>query len=90
MVKTAKVTRDGDIPNHCFEIQTARTTYFVGERELSGGRRDDLQGEEEPSYVGAHVARQWENKIRQALMPVTPQQSTASAGSSSSPSKRII
>ncbi|XP_071833350.1 serine/threonine-protein kinase D3-like isoform X2 [Apostichopus japonicus] len=86
LVKTAKVTRDGDIPNHCFEIQTARTTYFVGERELSGVRKDDLHGEEEPSYVGPHIAKQWENKIRQALMPVTPQQSTASAGSSSSPS----
>ncbi|KAJ8044764.1 Serine/threonine-protein kinase D3 [Holothuria leucospilota] len=85
-VRTAKVSREGDIPRHCFEIQTKRTTYFVGERELQGTRREDLHGEEEPSYVGAHVARQWENKIRQAMMPVTPQQSTASAGSSSSPS----
>ena len=51
-----------------------------------------VDGEESPteSGIGTEVAKIWEKKIRQALMPVTPQQSTTSVTSSSSPSKSCL
>ncbi|XP_071479050.1 serine/threonine-protein kinase D3-like isoform X1 [Diadema antillarum] len=91
--------------SHCFEIQTAKTTYYVGERAAAGDGLSDkgsggsstsasklpvpsgssVDEEQEQSWVGVEVAKEWETKIRQALMPVTPQQSTTSITSTSSP-----
>ncbi|XP_063958624.1 serine/threonine-protein kinase D3-like isoform X2 [Lytechinus pictus] len=92
--------------SHCFEIQTAKTTYYVGERTSLGDSSSEkgsggsttsssklpvpssssVDEEPEQSWVGVEVAREWEQKIRQALMPVTPQQSATSITSTSSPS----
>ncbi|XP_041468354.1 serine/threonine-protein kinase D3-like isoform X4 [Lytechinus variegatus] len=92
--------------SHCFEIQTAKTTYYVGERASLGDSSSEkgsggsttsssklpvpssssVDEEPEQSWVGVEVAREWEQKIRQALMPVTPQQSATSITSTSSPS----
>ncbi|XP_022095609.1 serine/threonine-protein kinase D3-like isoform X5 [Acanthaster planci] len=85
-VKT--VSSDDDKSSHCFEIKTARTIYFVGEKKEVAMATLTVDGEESPSEsgIGIEVARVWEKKIRQALMPVTPQQSTTSVTSSSSPS----
>ncbi|XP_022095605.1 serine/threonine-protein kinase D3-like isoform X2 [Acanthaster planci] len=84
-VKT--VSSDDDKSSHCFEIKTARTIYFVGEKKEVAMATLTVDGEESPSEsgIGIEVARVWEKKIRQALMPVTPQQSTTSVTSSSSP-----
>lgn len=86
-VKT--VSSDDEKATHCFEVQTARTTYFVGEKKEVTMATLTVDGEESPteSGIGTEVAKIWEKKIRQALMPVTPQQSTTSVTSSSSPSK---
>lgn len=98
---------DGFSSTHCFEIQTAKTNYYVGERASLGDSSSEkgsggsttsssklpvpssssVDEEPEQSWVGADVARDWEQKIRQALMPVTPQQSGTSITSTSSPSK---
>ncbi|XP_030855423.1 serine/threonine-protein kinase D3 isoform X3 [Strongylocentrotus purpuratus] len=96
---------DGFNSTHCFEIQTAKTNYYVGERASLGDSSSEkgsggsttsssklpvpssssVDEEPEQSWVGADVARDWEQKIRQALMPVTPQQSGTSITSTSSP-----
>ncbi|XP_033626062.1 serine/threonine-protein kinase D1-like isoform X1 [Asterias rubens] len=85
-VKT--VASDDEKSMHCFEVQTARTTYLVGEKKEVTMATLTVDGEESPteSGIGTEVAKIWEKKIRQALMPVTPQQSTTSVTSSSSPS----
>ncbi|XP_033626068.1 serine/threonine-protein kinase D1-like isoform X2 [Asterias rubens] len=84
-VKT--VASDDEKSMHCFEVQTARTTYLVGEKKEVTMATLTVDGEESPteSGIGTEVAKIWEKKIRQALMPVTPQQSTTSVTSSSSP-----
>ncbi|XP_038074704.1 serine/threonine-protein kinase D3-like isoform X2 [Patiria miniata] len=84
-VKTG--SSDEEKSSHCFEIKTARTIYFVGEKKEVAMATLTVDGEESPteSGIGIEVAKIWEKKIRQALMPVTPQQSTTSVTSSSSP-----
>uniref|UniRef100_A0A672IXS2 Serine/threonine-protein kinase n=1 Tax=Salarias fasciatus TaxID=181472 RepID=A0A672IXS2_SALFA len=60
---------------HCFEIITATMVYYVGEHNGSHYHSPALAA----SGVGMEVAQGWEKAIRQALMPVTPQPSVASA-----------
>uniref|UniRef100_A0AAQ5XU08 Serine/threonine-protein kinase n=1 Tax=Amphiprion ocellaris TaxID=80972 RepID=A0AAQ5XU08_AMPOC len=60
---------------HCFEIITATMVYYVGEN--NGGHYHSPAVA--ASGVGMEVAQGWEKAIRQALMPVTPQPSVASA-----------
>uniref|UniRef100_A0A7N6BBH3 Serine/threonine-protein kinase n=1 Tax=Anabas testudineus TaxID=64144 RepID=A0A7N6BBH3_ANATE len=60
---------------HCFEIITATMVYYVGENNGSHYHSPALAA----SGVGIEVAQGWEKAIRQALMPVTPQPSVASA-----------
>lgn len=60
---------------HCFEIITATMVYYVGENNCSPYHSPALAA----SGVGTEVAQGWEKAIRQALMPVTPQPSVASA-----------
>lgn len=49
--------------------------YYVGENNCSPYHNPALAA----SGVGMEVAQGWEKAIRQALMPVTPQPSVASA-----------
>lgn len=62
-------------PMHCFEIRTASVHYFVGE-DPTYGRKDENKGQiisvpaPQDSGVGAHVAKAWEQCVRQAMMPV--------------------
>lgn len=49
--------------------------YYVGENNCSHYHSPALAA----SGVGMEVAQGWEKAIRQALMPVTPQPSVASA-----------
>lgn len=60
---------------HCFEIITSTMVYYVGENNCSPYHNPALVA----SGVGMEVAQGWEKAIRQALMPVTPQPSVASA-----------
>uniref|UniRef100_A0A3B3C7Z5 Serine/threonine-protein kinase n=1 Tax=Oryzias melastigma TaxID=30732 RepID=A0A3B3C7Z5_ORYME len=60
---------------HCFEIITATMVYYVGENNGSHYYSPALAA----SGVGMEVAQGWEKAIRQALMPVTPQPSLATA-----------
>ncbi|KAK1894243.1 Serine/threonine-protein kinase D3 [Dissostichus eleginoides] len=60
---------------HCFEVITATMVYYVGENNCSLYHSPALAA----SGVGMDVAQGWEKAIRQALMPVTPQPSVASA-----------
>ena len=60
---------------HCFEIISATMVYYVGENNGSHYHSPALAA----SGVGMEVAQGWEKAIRQALMPVTPQPSVASA-----------
>ncbi|KAK9497813.1 hypothetical protein O3M35_003733 [Rhynocoris fuscipes] len=50
---------------HCFEIKTAQLEFYVGEDIDYGSGECD-----------AHMAKSWENAIRQALMPVTTNHTT--------------
>ncbi|KAM9356125.1 serine/threonine-protein kinase D3 [Pholidichthys leucotaenia] len=61
---------------HCFEIVTATMVYYVGENSHYSSAALAASG------VGKDVAQGWERAIRQALMPVTPQPSLASAAGS--------
>lgn len=84
-VKPPKQAKDGNKSNHCFEIQTAKTTYYMGEhKEVETGK---VSQEEAEGGIGMIVARDWEAKIKQALMPVTPQQSATGVNSTSTPRK---
>jgi len=60
---------------HCFEIITATMVYYVGENNGGHYHSPALAA----SGVGSEVAQGWEKAIRQALMPVTPQPSVATA-----------
>lgn len=61
--------------------------YYVGENNCSPYHNPALAA----SGVGMEVAQGWEKAIRQALMPVTPQPSVASAaGQGRDHSKWII
>uniref|UniRef100_A0A8C7XBR0 Serine/threonine-protein kinase n=1 Tax=Oryzias sinensis TaxID=183150 RepID=A0A8C7XBR0_9TELE len=60
---------------HCFEIITATMVYYVGENNGSHYYSPALAA----TGVGMEVAQGWEKAIRQALMPVTPQPSLATA-----------
>ncbi|XP_078676043.1 serine/threonine-protein kinase D1-like isoform X6 [Branchiostoma floridae x Branchiostoma belcheri] len=62
---------------HCFEIVSANVVYYVGEKRVDG----EVPTVDPESGVGAAVSKMWEMAIRQALMPVTPQASTASTTS---------
>lgn len=77
-----QVEQSGDYSNlaqgsnpHCFEIITSTMVYYVGENNCSPYHNPALAA----SGVGMEVAQGWEKAIRQALMPVTPQPSVASA-----------
>ncbi|XP_033014315.1 serine/threonine-protein kinase D2 [Lacerta agilis] len=57
---------------HCFEITTAKATYYVGENGAPSNHQhagDSLEN-----------ARTWENAIRQALMPVVLQGAPSAQG----------
>uniref|UniRef100_A0A8D0CAT1 Serine/threonine-protein kinase n=1 Tax=Salvator merianae TaxID=96440 RepID=A0A8D0CAT1_SALMN len=60
---------------HCFEIITAKATYYVGENGVPSN----------PQHGGDSVehARAWENAIRQALMPVVLQGAPSAQGQES-------
>ncbi|KAK0144980.1 Serine/threonine-protein kinase D3 [Merluccius polli] len=60
---------------HCFEIITSTMVYYVGENNGGHYHSPALAA----SGVGTEVAQGWEKAIRQALMPVTPQPSVATA-----------
>ncbi len=86
-VKPPKGTKDGNKMMHCFEIRSAKTTYYVGENKESEVGK--VTQEEAEGGIGMIVAREWETKIKQALMPVTPQQSATSVNSASTPRKLL-
>lgn len=70
------VSTDATRNPHVFEIRVNNgIILYVGE--------DRLDKDVTPTDMGsgAHAAKTWEHAIRQALMPVTPQASNASAGS---------
>uniref|UniRef100_A0A3Q3FBL6 protein kinase C n=1 Tax=Labrus bergylta TaxID=56723 RepID=A0A3Q3FBL6_9LABR len=71
---------------HCFEIITATMVYYVGENNCSHYHSPALAA----SGVGMEVAQGWEKAIRQALMPVTPQPSVASAAGQGKDHTHII
>ena len=76
----------GQKGSHCFELRTANVDYMVGH---------DTPGEESgappstESGIGLHLARSWETAIRQALMPVTPQNSLANAQNATGVSSQL-
>lgn len=76
-IETAKQPQPTDIPKgvmHCFELRTANVDYFVGEESIT--LKDGPPHVNPPeSGVGIFLAKVWENEIRKALMPVTPQSS---------------
>lgn len=59
---------------HVFEIVMGSTTYYIGEDPTCGGQKENVMVSAE-SGVGLEQGLVWENAIRQALMPVTPQPS---------------
>lgn len=62
---------------HCFEIRTPNCDYYVGEDTTYGRRESTTSKPTVPppeTGLGAHLAKTWENSIRQALMPVTSTQ----------------
>lgn len=62
---------------HVFEIHTAGgLTYCVGE-DITYGHEDSNIVASTESGSGLEQARHWEQALRQALMPVTPQSSNA-------------
>ncbi|EEB13411.1 serine/threonine-protein kinase D1, putative [Pediculus humanus corporis] len=55
---------------HCFELRTTNVDYYVGE-DVSASKQDgSCSMSSSESGFGAHLAKTWENTIRQALMPV--------------------
>lgn len=69
---------------HVFEMRTAiGTVYYVGEDPTWGGRKEEVVTSAE-SGIGREQALCWENAIRQALMPVTPQPSAEAPAESMS------
>ncbi|XP_033100333.1 serine/threonine-protein kinase D1-like [Anneissia japonica] len=69
--------------SHYFEIHTKGVIYYIGDI-----RRPSTEPAADRNMVesghGITAARSWEKSIRQALMPVTPQQSSTSVTSTSS------
>ncbi|KAL0269904.1 UNVERIFIED_CONTAM: hypothetical protein PYX00_007486 [Menopon gallinae] len=59
----------GDIM-HCFELRTANVDYYVGEDPIYGKQGTTGVTFPPETGVGSHLAKTWENSIRQALMPV--------------------
>ncbi|KAL1501781.1 hypothetical protein ABEB36_007046 [Hypothenemus hampei] len=75
-IDTAR-TKQG-VAMHCFEIRTTNVDYFVGQDplyDLQDGNNVNLPPPD--SGVGAYLAKSWETTIRQALMPVTANTTTA-------------
>ncbi|KAK4320510.1 hypothetical protein Pmani_008632 [Petrolisthes manimaculis] len=76
-IETAKQSHPVDVPRgvmHCFELRTANVDYYVGEEPA--GRKEGTPVINPPETgVGLYLAKVWENEIRKALMPVTPQSS---------------
>ncbi|XP_053123793.1 serine/threonine-protein kinase D2 isoform X2 [Hemicordylus capensis] len=60
---------------HCFEIITAKATYYVGESGTSSNGGNHQHGGD-----SLEQARAWENAIRQALMPVILQSAPSAQG----------
>lgn len=57
---------------HCFQIRTTNVDYFVGQDPLLTYKvGEPLVLPPPDSGIGAHLAKNWEVTIRQALMPVT-------------------
>ena len=78
-IEPAKPQKGGDYSRapHVFEIQTAGgLTYCVGEDITYGHEESNVVASTE-SGSGLEQARHWEQALRQALMPVTPQSSNA-------------
>ncbi|KAG0718788.1 Serine/threonine-protein kinase D3 [Chionoecetes opilio] len=78
-IETAKQAHPADVPRevmHCFELRTANVDYFVGEEPVAVKDKDKPPIVNLPETgVGMDLAKVWENEIRKALMPVTPQAS---------------
>lgn len=55
---------------HCFELRTANVDYYVGEDPIYGKQGSVGVSFPPETGVGSHLAKTWENSIRQALMPV--------------------
>lgn len=77
-IETAKQAQPADVSRgviHCFELRTANVDYYVGEEPI--GKKDGTPVVNPPeSGIGLYLAKVWENEIRKALMPVTPQASS--------------
>ncbi|XP_042210693.1 serine/threonine-protein kinase D3-like isoform X4 [Homarus americanus] len=77
-IETAKQPQPTDVSRgvmHCFELRTANVDYYVGEEPIS--KKDGAPVVNPPETgIGLYLAKVWENEIRKALMPVTPQAST--------------
>ncbi|XP_042866500.1 serine/threonine-protein kinase D3-like isoform X4 [Penaeus japonicus] len=77
-IETAKQAQPADVSRgviHCFELRTANVSYYVGEEPI--GKKDGTPVVNPPeSGIGLYLAKVWENEIRKALMPVTPQASS--------------
>lgn len=76
-IETAKQAHTADAQRgvmHCFELRTANVDYFVGEEPVAVKDKAPLLNPPETG-VGLDLAKVWENEIRKALMPVTPQAS---------------
>ncbi|XP_045624840.1 serine/threonine-protein kinase D3 isoform X2 [Procambarus clarkii] len=77
-IETAKQPQPTDISKgviHCFELRTANVDYFVGEEPIA--KKDGAPIVNAPETgLGIYLAKVWENEIRKALMPVTPQSSS--------------
>ncbi|KAK8400549.1 hypothetical protein O3P69_003309 [Scylla paramamosain] len=77
-IETAKQAHPADVPRgvmHCFELRTANVDYFVGEEPVAVKDKSPPILNPPDSGVGMGLAMVWENEIRKALMPVTPQAS---------------
>ncbi|XP_071961798.1 serine/threonine-protein kinase D1-like isoform X2 [Antedon mediterranea] len=68
--------------SHYFEIHTKGVIYYIGDIRRPSTEPSDRNMAE--TGHGITAARSWEKSIRQALMPVTPQQSSTSVTSTSS------
>ena len=53
---------------HCFEIRTANVDYFVGQDAAKANNNNLATGSS--SGMGTDLAKEWENAVRKALMPV--------------------
>lgn len=82
-VETFKTSQTGEMAGrnpHVFEFTHTRSAtpdviFYVGEDPTWGRRKEDMVTSTE-SGIGLEQGMCWENAIRQALMPVTPQPSS--------------